>query len=90
MSNNLILSVSELSISFGRKNKWEEVIHTISFNVSENEVLGIVGESGSGKSVTSMAMMGLLPPQNSKVSGQILFDGKNLLSESNKALRKVR
>lgn len=90
MSNNLILSVSELSISFGRKNEWEEVIHTISFNVNENEVLGIVGESGSGKSVTSMAMMGLLSSQNSKVSGQILFEGKNLVLEPNKALRKVR
>jgi peptide/nickel transport system ATP-binding protein len=90
MSNNLILSVSELSISFGRKNEWEEVIHAISFNVNENEVLGIVGESGSGKSVTSMAMMGLLSSQNSKVSGQILFEGKNLVLEPNKALRKVR
>lgn len=90
MSDNPILSVYDLSISFGKKNNWKEVIHSISFNVSENEVLGIVGESGSGKSVTSMAMMGLLPLKNSKVSGQIRFDGKNLASETNKALRQVR
>ena len=61
MSVNSILLVKNLSISFGNNKTKVEVIHDISFNINENEILGVVGESGSGKSVTSMAILGLLP-----------------------------
>ncbi len=71
MSQKTLLSVNDLTISFGKKNELAEVIHNISFDVLDNEVIGIVGESGSGKSVTSLAIMGLLPSKNSKVTGEI-------------------
>lgn len=90
MSEKAILSVSNLSVSFGTKKKWDEVIHTISFNVHKNEVLGIVGESGSGKSVTSLAVMRLLSKKASRVTGEIIFEGKDLLSERGITLRKIR
>jgi len=90
MAEQNLVSVSELSVAFGPKKKQTEVIHNISFSISENEIVGIVGESGSGKSVTSMAIMGLLPKKNTSVTGEIRFEGTNLLIESEKNLRKIR
>jgi peptide/nickel transport system ATP-binding protein len=67
-----ILNVRHLSIKFPTKNKTVQAVKDISFTLAPGETLGIVGESGSGKSVTSLAVMGLLPP-NAQVSGDILF-----------------
>jgi peptide/nickel transport system ATP-binding protein len=90
MSANSILLVKNLSISFGNNKTQVEVIHDISFEINENEILGVVGESGSGKSVTSMAILGLLPKKSSRLEGQILFKGRNLILEKEKELRKIR
>ena len=90
MSEKRLLAVKNLSISFGNKKTKVEVIHDISFDVAENEILGIVGESGSGKSVTSMALIGLLPKKNSFVSGEIIFEDTDLLKKDEKSLRKYR
>ncbi|MCH2489955.1 MAG: ABC transporter ATP-binding protein [Flavobacteriales bacterium] len=90
MPENTLLSCHNLSISFGKKRKAVEVVHQISFSVSKNEIVGIVGESGSGKSVTSMAIMGLLPEKTAHSNGSILFEEKELLSEKPKQLRKLR
>ena len=85
-----ILIVNDLSISFGKKGTATEVIHEISFSVPHNSIIGIVGESGSGKSVTSMAIMGLLPKKHTHITGEILFGERNLLAEKDKNLRRVR
>jgi peptide/nickel transport system ATP-binding protein len=90
MSQKPILDVKDLKISFGKKKEFAEVIHSVSFTVSENEVLGIVGESGSGKSVTSLSVMGLLPKKSAEISGEIIFGDKDLLKLSSKELRKIR
>ena len=76
-----------MSISFGSSKKQVEVIHDISFDINENEILGVVGESGSGKSVTSMAILGLLPKKSSQLKGEILFEGKNLILEKENILK---
>ncbi|GHC44860.1 ABC transporter ATP-binding protein [Ulvibacter litoralis] len=89
MAEKTLLDVNSLSISFGNKKNLVEVIHNISFTISENEILGIVGESGSGKSVSSMAIMGLLP-KKTILKGAILFEGKNLLTEKEKNLQLLR
>lgn len=82
-----ILSVTDLSISFG-KNK---VIHNISYQLNQNEILGIVGESGSGKSVSSLAVLGLLPPKISKInSGSIIYAENDLTKITSKAFRSIR
>lgn len=82
-----ILTVNDLSISFGDN----EVIHHISYHVNQNEILGIVGESGSGKSVSSLAILGLLPKKISKItSGSILFDNQDLTILSSKAFQTIR
>ncbi|MEM6380029.1 MAG: ABC transporter ATP-binding protein, partial [Bacteroidota bacterium] len=91
MQETPLLRVSDLSISFSSKDYDKEVISNISFSLSKNEILGIVGESGSGKSITSLAIMGLLPKKISKVtSGSITLDSTDLLSISNKHLEEIR
>ena len=90
MKKNSILEISNLSIAFGNKKTSKEVVHNVSFSISENEILGIVGESGSGKSVTSLAIMGLLPEKTSQIKGEVIFEGKDLLKEKSETLRKLR
>ena len=90
MSQNTLLKVRDLSISFPRKGNNNQMVHGISFAIQENEILGVVGESGSGKSISSLAIMGLLDKKTSHTTGDILFEDKalNLLSE--KELQKIR
>ena len=64
-------------------------VRDLSFEIAPGEVLGLVGESGSGKSATSLAILGLLPPQ-AKVRGEIHFQGKNLLTAGAAELRQLR
>ncbi len=90
MKQDPLLSVQNLSVSFGSGNKRQEILHSISFDIFENEILGIVGESGSGKSVTSLSIMGLLPRINTNNSGVVVFEGKNLLTTEEREYRKIR
>ncbi len=80
-----MLIIKDFSISF----KEIKVINKINFSISSNSILGIVGESGSGKSLTSLAIMGLLP-NSANHSGSILFQDQNLLTLSEKEFRKYR
>lgn len=91
MPKKKLLNIENLSISFFTGNENIEVVHNISFQLNENEILGIVGESGSGKSVSSLAIMGLLPKKVSDInSGLITFEGKNLLDQNEEDFRKIR
>ena len=62
----------------------------VSFEIGPRETVAIVGESGSGKSVTALSIMGLLPAANSRVAGEILLEGRELLKLSEAEMRKVR
>ena len=91
MPNAKILSVDSLSISFLTEEGYKEIIHGISFDLNKNEILGIVGESGSGKSVSSLAILGLLPKSVSKITqGQILYEQTDLLLLKNRDLQDLR
>ena len=85
MANDNLLEVSNLRIAFraGRK-ATVEAIKGVSFNVPRNATVALVGESGSGKSVSSLAVMGLLPPENTIIApgSSIRFDGREILSLS--------
>ena len=74
-----MLSVQNLTISFKSSGETNMVVHPISFALGTQQILGIVGESGSGKSVSSLAILGLLPKKQTKITGEILFEDKNLL-----------
>jgi oligopeptide/dipeptide ABC transporter ATP-binding protein len=84
-----VLSVKDLRVRFDTDDGEVKAVDGVSFDVDSNQVLGIVGESGSGKSVTSMAILGLLPSR-AKISGQVLFKGEDLLALPEKERRKLR
>jgi len=84
-----MLQVRNLTVKFLSEKDENEVVKNISFNLKENKILGIVGESGSGKSVTSLAVLGLLP-KNTIQDGTIFFDKKNLLTISDKEFQQIR
>ncbi|MEV0596591.1 ABC transporter ATP-binding protein [Nonomuraea cavernae] len=81
-----ILEVHDLTVTFPGD---IQAVRGVSYEVARGEVLGIVGESGSGKSVTSLAVMGLLP-QNAEVSGSVKLHGQELVGVDEKELTRVR
>ncbi|RZO84496.1 MAG: ABC transporter ATP-binding protein [Oceanococcus sp.] len=86
-----LLKVRDLQVEFHTDKGVARALDGISFDVMPGETLGIVGESGCGKSVTSLAILGLIPsPPGRIVGGQILFQGQDLLSLSEREMRKVR
>jgi peptide/nickel transport system ATP-binding protein len=86
---DLLLDVKDLSVDFGTEDGAVHAVRNVSFSLAQREVIGIVGESGSGKSVSSMAIMGLLP-KTAKVTGSINFQGEELVGLSYKQMRKYR
>ncbi|MDD2985696.1 ABC transporter ATP-binding protein [Flavobacterium sp.] len=91
MNKQALLSVKNLTISFKREKEFVPVVHHLSYDLFENEILGIVGESGSGKSVSSLAIMGLLPKVISQISkGSIVLEGNELTTISEKKFQQIR
>ncbi|WP_369998955.1 ABC transporter ATP-binding protein [Winogradskyella sp.] len=91
MPKDHLLTVENLSISFFKDGYENEIIKNISFSINSEEITAIVGESGSGKSISSLALMGLLPKKISKItSGSILFEGKELAHLNNKNFKRIR
>ena len=88
MSDSL-LKVRDLSVTFGSTARGTSAVRNVSFDVAAGEVVGIVGESGSGKSVTCRAILGLLP-ETAEVTGQVEYNGNDLLSMDSEGLRQVR
>ncbi|WP_176086196.1 ABC transporter ATP-binding protein [Martelella sp. HB161492] len=87
MTDTPLLSVRDLSVAFGTS----LAVDHVSFDIQPGEVLALVGESGSGKSVTANSVLKLLPyPAASHPSGEILFEGEDLLTVSDRRLRQVR
>jgi peptide/nickel transport system ATP-binding protein len=88
-----LVKVRDLRVSFRiDKHTQFEAVKGISFDVPRNSTVALVGESGSGKSVTSLALMGLLPPENSIIDprSRLEFNGRNLLELSRTELRNLR
>jgi microcin C transport system ATP-binding protein len=86
-----LLSVRDLSVAFAQGGKVQTAVDHISFDIAKGETVALVGESGSGKSVSALSVLKLLPyPAASHPSGQIMFDGSDLLTRSENELRRVR
>jgi oligopeptide transport system ATP-binding protein len=86
-----LLSVRDLRTYFSEDEKTVRAVDGVSFDVHRGETLGIVGESGSGKSVTNLSIMRLIPsPPGRIVSGEVLFDGRDLLALPDREMRAVR
>ncbi|WP_436520939.1 ABC transporter ATP-binding protein [Actinoplanes sp. HUAS TT8] len=84
-----LLRVENLSVTFRSPAGPVTAVRGISYDVRPGEVLGIVGESGSGKSVSSLAVMGLLPP-TAAITGSASFQGKQLLGLGDKQISQIR
>lgn len=85
-----LLQVENLSISFRTAAGKTQAVRDVSFSLEKGETLCIVGESGSGKSITSLALMGLLPNNGEITSGSINFEGEDLVGKTEEELRKIR
>ena len=86
-----LLSVRDLTVTFHRSGDEPFVaVDGVSFDVRPGQTVGLVGESGCGKSVTSLAIMGLLPTRGVRVEGEVLFNGADLLKESQDQMRDRR
>jgi peptide/nickel transport system ATP-binding protein len=81
-----MLKINDLTIAFQNK----IVLNKLSFTLEKGKTIGLVGESGSGKSLTSLAIMGLLPEQAKITQGSILYNDNNLLNFSEKQYRNIR
>jgi len=84
-----LLEVTGLSVDFPTDDGVVHAVDSVSYSLSENETLGIVGESGSGKSVTSLAILGLLP-KRAKITGSVKFRGRELIGLPDDEMRHLR
>ena len=86
-----LLSVSDLRVEFRRRGRRPvHAVDGISFEVEPGRTIGVVGESGCGKSVTSLAILGLLPKRGAQVAGSVRFAGRELFKLSDQELREIR
>jgi peptide/nickel transport system ATP-binding protein len=85
-----LLELRRLAVSFATDDGTVHAVDGIDLSLARGRTLGLVGESGCGKSVTSLAIMGLLPPENSKVKGEVRFEGRDLLTLDADTIRDLR
>ena len=85
-----LLEVDGLRVEFWTQRGTVYAVNGVSFEIAAGETLGIVGESGCGKSVTSLALLGLLPRAGRVTAGSATFEGRNLIGLGDRALRKIR
>ncbi len=91
MSEELCLSVRDLSIAFQSGQRQTLAVDRVSFDIVKGECMALVGESGSGKSATALSILKLLPyPAASHPSGSVIFHGRDLLPLSEREMRQVR
>ena len=87
-SSDVLLEVRDLDVQFSTSDGVVHAVDRLSFSLRRGETLGLVGESGSGKSVTNLALMGLI--RGAQISGEALFEGRDLLSLPADELREIR
>ena len=85
-----MLSITDLYFSFFTPAGEVRALNGVSLDVEEGEVLGIVGESGSGKSVTASVITGLIQHPGRVKSGEVIFDGRDILTATEREMRKIR
>jgi peptide/nickel transport system ATP-binding protein len=90
MSSEPLLRIENLEVHFDTDDGIVKAVDGLSLEVEPGKVLGIVGESGSGKSVANMTILGLTRADNARISGRILFEGRDLVPMQGEELREIR
>jgi peptide/nickel transport system ATP-binding protein len=85
-----LLEVKDLKVHFPTDDGLVKAVDGVSYTLQPGETLGIVGESGSGKSVSSLTVMGLITPKQANISGEVLFEGQDLLKLPKDEMRTIR
>src|SRR6266850_803955 len=85
-----LLEVNHLQTHFPTRAGLVRAVDGVSFHIDKRELLGLVGESGCGKSITALSLMRLISPPGKIVSGEIDFDGENILAASDERMREIR
>ena len=85
-----LLEVRDLTVRFPTPDGVVQAVSNVSYTLRRGETLGIVGESGSGKSVSNLAIMGLLNRSRTAISGEVLFEGRELLALPPEQIREIR
>lgn len=86
----LVLDARGLTIAFRRQASYVQVVRNVDLSIAHGEIVGLVGESGSGKSIFARAILGTLPSQAEVLSGEVDFDGRDLLRMPRQGLQRLR
>lgn len=89
-NENTLLDIKDLTVTFPTEDGPAYAVNELNFSIGPQQVLGLVGESGCGKSMTSLAILGLVPSPGRITSGEIAFEGQNLVTLSQESLRQIR
>ena len=85
-----ILEVKNLNLGFELENDFRQALFDVSFSLEKGKMLSIVGESGCGKTMSAMSILNLIPKTARITSGEILYNGENLLEKTQKEMQKIR
>ena len=85
-----VLEVKNLNLGFKLENGFYQALYDVTFSLEEGKTLALVGESGCGKSMSAMSILNLIPKTAQIVSGEIIFEGENLLNKSQKQMQSIR
>ncbi len=89
-NKKILININKLCVSITEKSKNKKLIKSISFNIKKNEIVALIGESGSGKSLTSLCILGLLEKKKFNISGEIFFNGRNIINLQENEIMKIR
>lgn len=91
MKNKMLLEIKDLAIHYITVDGTVKAVQDMNLEIAEGETLGLVGETGAGKTTTALGIMQLVPnPPGKIISGEIIFEGENLIGKSPNELRKIR
>ena len=85
-----ILEVKNLNLGFQFENDFRQALFDVSFSLEKGKMLSVVGESGCGKTMSAMSILRLIPKTARITSGEIIFNGENLLSKTEREMQHIR
>lgn len=88
--NNVFLSIKDLTVEYSSGKQIVHAVNNISLDLQKGKTMGLVGETGAGKTTLAKAVLQILPKPQAKCSGEIWFDGENIMEMSDSELRKMR